>query len=134
MPAAKIFLDTNILVYFATDSEPEKRDVSADLLKSRPLIGVQVLNEFINVMRNKLRVGWAGLRPNLEIFDKACSVEALTPAIQARAAWIAERHRYHIYDANIIAAAEASGAEILYSEDLEDGRRFGKLKIVNPYV
>jgi predicted nucleic acid-binding protein len=36
------------------------------------------------------------------------------------------------WDALIIQAAQAAGAEILYSEDLSDGQRFGDLRVVNP--
>jgi len=34
----------------------------------------------------------------------------------------------------ILAAALESGAKILFSEDLQSGRSFDELKIVNPFV
>jgi len=38
------------------------------------------------------------------------------------------------YDALIIEAAIAGGAELLYSEDLQHGMRFDKLRVVNPFL
>jgi predicted nucleic acid-binding protein len=43
--------------------------------------------------------------------------------------------RYHVsfWDALVLQAAQASGAEILYSEDLSDGQHYGSARIVNPF-
>ncbi|MFQ5564127.1 MAG: PIN domain-containing protein [Parvularculaceae bacterium] len=131
---AKIFLDTNVLIYFATKTEPSKSRISRGLLEKAPIINVQVLNEFISAAQRKLEMSWPLVRDHISGFRRLCQVTALTPDIQARAVEIAERHRFHIYDANIVAAGEMSGAAILYSEDLQAGRRFGDLEIVNPYA
>jgi predicted nucleic acid-binding protein len=42
--------------------------------------------------------------------------------------------RYRLYDSLIVASALASGARILYSEDLQSGRMIGDLLIENPFV
>ena len=34
----------------------------------------------------------------------------------------------------IIPPAQAAGAELLYSEDLSDGQRYGDVRVVNPLV
>jgi len=41
-------------------------------------------------------------------------------------------HTVSFWDALIIEAAQAAGAEELLSEDLQDGRRFGSLVLMNP--
>ena len=38
------------------------------------------------------------------------------------------------WDALIVQAAHASGAEILYSEDLSDGQRYGAVQVINPFL
>jgi predicted nucleic acid-binding protein len=38
------------------------------------------------------------------------------------------------YDALIVAAAMEGGCSLLYSEDLQSGRRFGDLRIENPFA
>jgi predicted nucleic acid-binding protein len=46
-------------------------------------------------------------------------------------------HRLHslsIWDALIVRAALISGCTILYSEDLQRGRRFENLEVVNPFA
>ena len=42
------------------------------------------------------------------------------------------RYRISFWDALVIQAAQASGAEVLYSEDLSDGQMYGSVRVVNP--
>lgn len=60
------------------------------------------------------------LFPSLEISQKAVQVH--------------ETLQYGYYDSLIVASALASGAKVLYSEDLQHGRVIGDLKIVNPFL
>ena len=45
---------------------------------------------------------------------------------------IESRHHISFWDALIVQAAEHSGAEILYSEDLSEGQIYGSVRVVNP--
>jgi predicted nucleic acid-binding protein len=38
------------------------------------------------------------------------------------------------FDALIVSAAQQAGCDVLYSEDLQHGQRFGSLRVVNPFV
>lgn len=49
------------------------------------------------------------------------------------AAEVSARHRISYWDGAIIAAAEALGAPVLYSENLNDGQTFGGVLVVNPF-
>jgi predicted nucleic acid-binding protein len=42
------------------------------------------------------------------------------------------RYRVSFWGALVIQAAHAGGAEILYSEDLSDGQRYGTVRVKNP--
>lgn len=42
------------------------------------------------------------------------------------------RYQVSFWDALVIQAAHAAGAEILYSEDLTDGQRYGTVQVKNP--
>ena len=42
------------------------------------------------------------------------------------------RHKVSFWDAFIIHAAQVAGAEVIYSEDLSDGQRYGDVRVVNP--
>jgi predicted nucleic acid-binding protein len=43
-------------------------------------------------------------------------------------------HSLGFYDALIIQAANDLGCRTLYSEDLQDGQRFGSLTVKNPFA
>ena len=61
-------------------------------------------------------------------------------AISSSPALVIEALRLHgdnqlsWYDALIVAAALQGGCEVLYSEDMQHGRRFGDLVIQNPFL
>jgi predicted nucleic acid-binding protein len=45
---------------------------------------------------------------------------------------IEARYQISFWDALLVQAAQASGVEILYSEDLSDGQTYGSVRVVNP--
>jgi predicted nucleic acid-binding protein len=44
------------------------------------------------------------------------------------------QHQLSIWDAMVVEAAIRSGAEILYTEDFQHGRRFDALTVINPFM
>jgi predicted nucleic acid-binding protein len=44
-----------------------------------------------------------------------------------------ERYGISFWDALILAAAESGGAEVLYTEDLNHGQRYGAVVVQNPF-
>ena len=42
------------------------------------------------------------------------------------------RYQISFWDALVVQAAQASGVETLYSEDLSDGQTYGSVKVINP--
>jgi predicted nucleic acid-binding protein len=127
------FLDSNVLVYaFTTD---ERAAAAQALLQDRPAISMQGLNEFANVARHKLGMGWQEIRDAVSALRTLCStVLALDVAAHDEALRIAERYGYSIFDALVIASALQAGSETLRSEDMPDGMVIdGRLRIVNPF-
>lgn len=101
----------------------------------RGITSVQVLNEFVHVARNKLRHDWPQIELALGLFrDSLDDVAPITVATHAAAVVLARDHRLAFYDALIVAAAVESGCDALYSEDMQHGRKFGELAIVNPFA
>jgi predicted nucleic acid-binding protein len=132
MPASRFF-DTNILIYaFAAD---DPRSPRAELLISEGgVIGVQVLNEFTNVARRKLHWHWDQIEASLAVVEELFGpVAPLTAAIHARAVILARERKLSVYDALIVAAAQDAGCQILFSEDLQHGQKFGTLTVENPF-
>ena len=52
------FLDTKVLVYAFSSGEPRKA-ITEDLMIPGSTVGVQTLNEFVNVERNKVGAPWS---------------------------------------------------------------------------
>lgn len=131
--AGEWFFDTNILIYAFAANEP--RGVRAEsLIANGGVIGVQVLNEFTNVTRRKLAWDWQQVEAALAVVDDLLGpARPLTVAIHAKAIELSRSHTLAFYDALIVAAATDAGCSVLYSEDLEHGRKFGAVTVKNPF-
>jgi len=132
--SAEAFHDTNVVVYAFI--EAGRRSVLAEeLVATGGTVSVQVLNEFVNVARRKHALSWRAIRGSLATLQLACGEpRPLTATTHEAALAIAERYRYRIYDALIIASAAEAGCRTLYSEDLADGQEIAGVRIVNPFV
>jgi len=135
---AEVFLDTNIVVY-AFDSGDRFRHERAksrlNELYSRQAcvaVSVQVLQEFFNVMMRK-GANPEILREAVEYYMCRDVVEN-TCALLRRAVDVQQRFQISFFDANIIAAAQMSGAKELWTEDMNTGQDYGGVVAVNPLV
>ena len=134
MPGAKIFFDTNVLIYAVAENDPRSARAE-EMLASGGTLSVQILNEFVSVARRKLSMSWSEVREALHAFRVLCPVPLpITTEVQESALEIAEQHSYHIYDALVIAAALQAGCATLYSEELQHGQVIAdRLTIQNPF-
>jgi predicted nucleic acid-binding protein len=127
------FFDTNVLVYAFLDTA--KRRPALEVLSLGGLISAQVLNEFTQVARNKRQRSWAEIEAAVSVIRMQFpDVAPLTAATHAAGLALARDHGLSFYDALIVATALEAGCDTLYSEDLQDGRRFPGLVIVNPFA
>jgi len=135
---APFFLDTNILVY-ATSLSPDhasKRDVArAWVGRGDWGVSTQVLMEFYAQARQPRH----GLLPTaaqafVERIAARRPVQAVDKELVLDA--LALRHRYYLthWDAAILCAAQRLGAGTVVSEDMEDGRDYGGVRVMNPFV
>jgi predicted nucleic acid-binding protein len=129
----KPFLDTNILVYAVLSDDP--RCATAErLLTAGGTISVQVLNEFANVARLKLKWPWPDIEATLALVrSRSTKVRDITVSTHETALAHARRSGLSFYDALIVASAIEAGCDTLYSEDMQHGRTIGGLAIVNPF-
>ncbi len=136
MPA---FFDTNILVYLFDNSEPQKKAVAQRLLEmevasGNAVISTQVLQEFYVAVTRKL----AKPLP-LDVAEQAlCDLAAMpVQLIDTHMIMAAVRRNLvdamSFWDALIVEAALRAGVQVLYSEDLQDDRAIGSLRIQNPF-
>jgi predicted nucleic acid-binding protein len=132
MPDSR-FLDTNILIYAFAADDPRSARAEA-LIADGGVIGVQVLNEFTNVTRRKLRWQWERIEAAFVVLEELLGpARPLTAAVHARAVVLARDRELSFYDAFIVAAAVEAGCQVLCSEDLQHGQRFGALRVENPF-
>jgi predicted nucleic acid-binding protein len=134
----RIFFDSNVAVYALAADDP-LRSPAAQRLLAYPepgctlVLSTQVLMETYNVLTRKKRADPAAVLAGLRLLAR---FEVLAPSAQAvlMALDLAARHGLNAWDALIVQAAIEGGCERLYSEDLQNGRHFGALEVVNPFL
>ena len=135
-----VFIDTNILIYFFSKNDLEKKEISSNIIKAsfksdRFYVSYQVIQEFSNVMLTK------GQPPMKEddisslidkILDPMCS---FFPSIDfyKNALKLREKNKLSYYDSLIALAAIELDCDFLLSEDFQDGVRINKVKVLNPF-
>ena len=137
----KFFLDTNVLVYTFDHSPSAKRKRAIDLLSEaldthRGIISFQVVQEFLNVATRKFSDPMTAPEAQLylgRILMPLCEVFP-DSALYSQALSIAGETGIAFYDALVVVSAIAGGCGILWTEDLQHGRRIHTLEIRNPFV
>ncbi len=136
----KFFVDTNILMYAHDKSAGPKhqraRSLVEDLWHSRSgVISTQVLQEMCVNLRRKAGIP-LDLRATRDLVIDYLSWHVVVngPESVVEALDLEERYQISFWDALVIRAAQASGAEVLYSEDLSHGRQYGSVRVMNPFI
>ena len=132
--AALTFVDTNVLAYAYDADSGEKgeraREVLADI--DGAVVSTQVVLEFFAVLTRKL-----GITRDAAEEATASLMELEVVATDARLVReglrISRDHDISHWDGMIIAAAAASGCEVLLTEDLNDGQVIEGVRVVNPF-
>lgn len=133
MSATDAFFDTNVLLYLLSD-DSAKADRAEELLASGGRVSVQVLNEFASVATRKLAMSMSEVRDILSTVRSVCAVMPLDVETHDLGLDLAERYRFSVYDALIVAAASRAGCTVVYSEDFQDGQAIEGLTIRNPFA
>jgi predicted nucleic acid-binding protein len=127
------FLDTNVLLYLASDDLEKAQRVEA-LLAEGCTISVQVLNELASVARRKMKLEWDETRDFLGLVRGLTMVEPVSVDTHDEGLRVAARYRLSIYDGMIIGGALLAQCETLWSEDMQEGLRVdGRLTVRNPF-
>ena len=133
----RAFIDSNIAVY-ALGPEDDPRCWIADALLARHgsdyeiVVSTQVLLETYNVLVRKKQIKPAQALTATQVL---MLYDVVTPSAAAALAalTLATEHGLPTCDAFIVQAALEGGCDTLFSEDLQAGRRFGQLVVVNPF-
>jgi predicted nucleic acid-binding protein len=130
----RAFLDANVLVYALVQDDPRSQKAE-ELVAEGGTVSVQVLNEFVDVVRRKAKMPWDEVQFAIQNIKALCPDPLpVTLDTHREALAIAQRYGYRIYDALIVASALKARCTILFSEDMQDGQVIDKtLTIRNPF-
>lgn len=137
---AKVFVDSNILVYaHDADAGPKQRIAAAQVRSlwedHSGRISTQVLQEFYVTVTQKLAKPLAKGRAREIVRDYAQWVAApTTPETVIRASEISEGWGFSFWDSLILAAAEEQDCSTLLTEDLKSGQTVAGIHIINPFL
>lgn len=133
------FLDTNVLAYSIDNRFPEKQRKALDILrkaviKRNAAVSIQVLTEFSNVALKKLGQSPSDVRQEVMVWVER--LVFVTPSVRhlTRALEIHAFCQISIWDALVVAAAEAGNCDTILSEDLSDGQRYCGILVENPFA
>ena len=139
MSEAKVFLDSNVLVYAHDVSAGAKNETAREIIgdlwsRKNGALSTQVVQEFFVTVTRKLpqpmdtviaqRVVSDLLKWHMVVNDG----QAILDAIE-----LMKRHKFSFRDCLIVQAALPSGAELLLSEDLSSSQKIGGMTIENPF-
>ena len=134
----KHFVDTAILMYAhdtaAGDKHRRARALIEELWENRSgVVSTQILQELAVNLRRKAKKPLDAKATREVVSDYLTwqvvvnTGESILEALELEA-----RYQVSFWDALVIQAAHNAGAEILYSEDLSDGQRYGTVRVKNP--
>lgn len=136
---SSVFIDTNVLVYAFDADSGLKFERAQSILKDcwnnqTGVLSTQVLEEFYVTVTKKLpsKMDKQSACNIVQVY-KAWSAQPITPDDIIDASEFEEQNQLSFWDSLIITIAQKTGAETLYSEDKQDGQKFGSLTIVNPF-
>jgi predicted nucleic acid-binding protein len=137
-------VDTNILVYRCDPIDPKKSAKARKLLRdgveaNELYLPHQALIEFVNAV-SKRRTGGRSLLSEEETWRQAEDLLNEFPVLYPdekvfRIAMLGmAAYRLPWYDAHLWAYAEHYGLPELLSEDFEHGRKYGTVRVRNPFL
>jgi len=137
-------VDTNILVYRCDPRDPDKREAALEILRAGEMSGElriphQALVEFVNsVTRSRRRespiMKLEDATRQAELFVEEFPVLYPNEAVFRLALLGKAAYKFSWYDAHLWAYAEHYGLPELLSEDFEHGRKYGSVRVRNPFL
>lgn len=135
----KYFVDTNILMYAHDKAAGAKHQrakaLVEELWRNRTgVLSTQVLQELSVNLRKKARRSLDAKATRDIVADYLTWQVVVNGGDSILEALDLEgRYQISFWDALVVHAAQVSGAELLYSEDLSDGQTYGSVRVINPF-
>ena len=132
-----VFIDTNVWVYALSAQDHAKKGIAIDLISKSYrddmiCISSQVLKEFANFAFKKTKKTAAEINNMLSRIGSytfvADTKELIFDGVIGKETW-----QVDFYDALMIAAANKAGCSVIFTEDLNDGQKYGNAVVKNPF-
>jgi predicted nucleic acid-binding protein len=136
----KVFVDSNVLVYWRDAADPEKQNLALKWLEflwenRAGCLSFQVLQEFYVTVTAKLSPGLSPELARLNVRQLLAWKPVGADGRLMEEAWrLQDRFRLPWWDALIVAAAQIADCRYLLSEDFQEGMEFGNVKVVAPFL
>lgn len=128
------FVDTNIVAY-SVGRDSDKRRIAREILSRHATLSTQVISEFLNVCRIKLRFDVAQLHRLANEIIASSYILVIDSATILKAMQIEAHTGYSYWDSLILATAMLAGCDTVLSEDMQHGQVIeDTVRIVNPFI
>jgi predicted nucleic acid-binding protein len=134
----KVFLDTNLWIYFyAKDSSGKAQTVTQLVCDHAELIwlSTQILGELFHVLtRKKIATRTEAVEILSDLMDTFPILDIDLPKV-SKALEINARYGYTYWDSLILATALLGDCSVIYTEDMHHDQLInGQLRLVNPFL
>ena len=132
----KIFIDTNILIYFHSKTEPAKQRIAQEILDKTDIlvISTQVINEFINVLSKKQQTSFERIEKIIQELSDSFHIAYISIDTIRLALKLSKQSQYSYFDSLMLAAALENNCAVIYTEDMHHGQLIeSHLTIINPF-
>jgi predicted nucleic acid-binding protein len=133
----RTFLDTNVLLYAEDEDAGDKRKTAQECIadavrEGKAVLSTQVLQEFFVIATKKLGMAPDAARAQVETYAQL-DVVLIQPDLILSAIDLHRLYSLSLWDALVVRSAIVSGCTRIWSEDLQDGRKFEGTTIENPF-
>lgn len=131
------FIDTNVWVYALTEQDHAKKKIAAELISKTYLedticVNAQVLKEFANFAFKRTKKSADEINAMLKKMASYSFVPD-TKELVMQAVILKERYDVGFYDSLMLSAANKAKCDVIYTEDLNSGQKYGTVTAINPF-
>jgi predicted nucleic acid-binding protein len=130
-------IDSNIWLYaFIETQNAGKSSIAKSVIQNKDIsivVSTQIINEVCVNLIKKANFSEEKIRELIESFYKKYGVIGIEREILFKSSEMREQHNFSFWDSIIFTSALYAGADILYSEDMQDGFVIEKTQIINPF-
>lgn len=131
----KVFVDTNVLIYFISSEERKKVKAKEVIFSNQDVcISSQIISEFISVCFSKNLLEFDEINILVGDLIDALKFSVIKESTIKKALQIKKDLNYSYWDSLVIASALENNCSILYTEDMQSGQTIDNtITIINPF-